>query len=107
MSIRRELTIAKAVVGQITLDWSISCIGTDDDYEIYEGTIGSYYSHTARFCTTGGATTKTLAPAAELTYYLVVPRNLGREGSYGARSGGAERPQGGGACLPQQIGTCP
>jgi len=103
----QPLTLEKAPDGQITLRWSGSCLGTDTDYEIYEGTVGSYYSHAALSCTTGGATSITFVPASGFRYYLVVPRNLVREGSYGLRSSGAERPQLTGACLPQQVGTCP
>lgn len=94
--------------GQLVLSWGTSCARTESDYEIYEGTLGSYYSHTQIFCTTGGATTKTLAQPAGSTYYLVVPKNADKEGSYGRSSGGAEIPQGASACLPQQIAlSCP
>jgi len=98
---------ASEAVGDITLSWGASCSPSDDDYEIYEGSVPAFYSHTARFCTTGGATTITFTPIAGFAYYLVVPRNPLREGSYGADSALAERPQGGSACLPQLIGACP
>jgi len=91
----------------ITLSWSASCMPTDDDYEIYEGLVGSYYSHELRFCSTGGATTLTFTPADGSRYYLVVPRNATREGSYGTDSGLNDRPQGAPACLPQSLGVCP
>ena len=107
----QPLYIQKTGGGQITLSWSSSCLGTDNDYEIYEGTIGSYYSHTARFCTTAGASAMTITPTSASMYYLVVPRNGAREGSYGTRRGNggsvSERPQGTSACFPQQIATCP
>jgi len=80
---------------------------TDDDYEIYEGLVGTYYSHQLKFCSTGGATTITFTPAAGSRYYLVVPRNATREGSYGTDSGLNEHPQGAPACLPQSLGVCP
>jgi hypothetical protein len=102
------LLVGKGILGQITLTWSASCLGTDTDYEIYEGTIGgTFTSHTSRFCSTSGATTKTLLPLPMNAYYLVVPRNSTREGSYGTKSGGVERPQGVLACLSQLIGSCP
>ncbi|MGH9870527.1 MAG: hypothetical protein ACREAA_20515 [Candidatus Polarisedimenticolia bacterium] len=102
------LTAAPAAGGQITLAWSASCSASDNDYEIYEGTIGTYYSHTARICTTGGATTSTFTPATGDTYYIVVPHNALLEGSYGHRSDGSERPQGLLACLPKKIAVvCP
>ena len=101
------LTVS-AAAGNLTLSWGTSCASADTDYEIYEGTIGSYYSHAQKFCTTGGATTKTFTQPAGNTYYLVVPKNAVSEGSYGQASSGSERPQGSAACLPQQIAlACP
>jgi len=97
-----------AAAGSLTLSWGPSCATADTDYEIYEGTIGSYYSHTEKFCTTGGATTTTFPQPSGSTYYLVVPKNTVSEGSYGRASSGSERPQGSAACLPQQIAlACP
>ena len=40
------------------------------------------------------------------TYYLVVPHNGSREGSYGTDSSGRERPPAIEACLPQAVGGC-
>ena len=101
-----EITLSSE--GEITLSWGASCLTNDSDYEIYEGTLGDFASHTPRFCTTSGATAKTFLPAAAgNTYYLVVPRNDDREGSYGLRSDGLERPQGVSACLIQKTGSCP
>jgi len=97
-----------ASAGNLTLSWGSSCAAGDTDYEIYEGSLGSFYSHAQKFCTTGGATTKTFPQPAGNAYYLVVPRNSVSEGSYGHAGGGAEIPQGTAACLPQQIAqTCP
>jgi hypothetical protein len=100
------LTLEKAASGEITLTWSPSCLSTATDYEVYEGAIGDFTSHAPRTCSTGGATTITLAPADGSAYYLVVPRTADREGSYGADSLGAERPQGTPACLPRHLGPC-
>jgi len=94
--------------GNLTLTWGSSCRPTDTDYEIYEGTLGHYPSHAPRVCTTGGATTFTFPAPAGSAYYLVVPRNAAREGSYGRAGDGSERPQGLDACLPQAIApACP
>jgi hypothetical protein len=102
------LRIQHAAAGDVTLSWSGSCATTDDDFAIYEGVIGSWYSHIARFCGTGGATTATFTPSAGDTYYLLVPRNAVREGSYGAASNGTLRPQPSNACTVQQIAQpCP
>src|SRR5262249_28988985 len=101
------LIVTKAAAPKLTLTWSASCTSTDSDYTIYEGILGSFYSHVSRFCSTGGALSKTFTPLAGNTYYLVTPRNATRQGSYGTRSGGSERPAGENACLPQAISSCP
>jgi len=101
------LRIEKAAGVKLTLSWGVSCRVTDTDFGVYEGTIGNYYSHEARYCGTGGATTKTLTPLAGDTYYLIVPLNATREGSYGTNGAGTERPPAATACLPQGIGGCP
>lgn len=100
------LRLNKAAGGDLLLSWSASCLTTDDDYEVYEGTLQSFASHLPRLCTTGGATSATLAPAAGSTYYVVVPRNALREGSHGSRGDGSERPRGPTSCLDQEIGAC-
>jgi hypothetical protein len=101
------LTIEHAPGGEIRLTWGASCLAGDTDYEVYEGTLGAFYSHTMKLCTTGGATTATFMPAPGSSYYLVVPRGGGREGSYGVDGNGAEIPTGVPACLPQTITACP
>lgn len=103
------LTVGLAA-GNLTLSWGGSCAGGDSDYEVYEGTLAGpfLYNHTEKLCSTGGATTATFAAPAVSTYYLVVPKNAVSEGSYGRSSGGAERPQGSPACVPQVIAlACP
>jgi hypothetical protein len=101
------LNVTKAGGGAITLTWGASCQITDTDYEIYEGAMGSWYSHYAYLCSTGGATTASFAPSAGNTYYLVVPRNASAEGSYGADSNGVERPPSStSVCAPQAAGAC-
>jgi len=100
------LTIAKTGT-LITLSWGAACgAAWDTDYEVYEGTIGSWYSHTARYCSTNGALTSSFVPSAGNFYYLVVARNGPREGSYGRNSNGAERPQAPNACVPKEMATC-
>jgi hypothetical protein len=101
-----QLTVAKAVGDSLALAWGASCRSGDDDYAVYEGTLGSFYSHAARACTTAGATAATIASAAGNTYYLVVPTRAYREGSYGKSSAGAERPSGSGTCFPQLVKPC-
>ena len=101
------LTVEHAAGGTIRLDWGASCSTGDNDFEIYEGSLDALYSHTMKFCTTGGTTTSTFLPAPGSTYYIVVPRNGPREGSYGSDGAGAERPQGAPACLAREIAVCP
>lgn len=101
------LTVEQATGGQLRLTWGDSCLPTDNDFEIYEGTLGAFYSHTMKFCTTSGATTSTFLPGPGSTYYVVVPRNGPREGSYGINSNAVERPPGVPACLAQEIAVCP
>jgi hypothetical protein len=101
-----SLRASKAAGGQITLMWDASCAAADSDYGIYEGSLGSYFSHVPLFCSTGGATNWTFTPGNSSTYYLVVPASGGQEGSYGATSGGTERPQGTPPCSPNAALAC-
>jgi len=58
-------------------------------------------------CTTGGATSIAYSPDPGNHYYLIVPRNLSFEGSYGKDSHGVERPQGTASCGGQGLAACP
>jgi hypothetical protein len=101
------LRVGPAGQGDLRLTWDAACSAASVDYEIYEGSIGDFTSHAPRLCSTGGATTATLTPSAGNTYYLVVPANGVREGSYGRRSDGVERLPSASACAPQDPGACP
>ena len=101
-----SLVVAKDTGADITLSWDASCGPADTDYGIYEGIPGDFTSHASLFCGTDESTTKTFTPSADDAYYLVVPLNPMREGSYGKDSDGRERPAGQAACLPQQTGDC-
>ena len=94
--------------GDVTLEWDLSCLASDTDYEVYEGTLGDFTSHAPvmDLCSTGALTTATFTPADVDTYYWVVPANATNEGSYGIGQG-TERPQGSPFCKPRSIGTCP
>jgi hypothetical protein len=89
----------------LRLAWGASCQADDTDYAVYEGTLGSFASHVPRFCSTGGSTFKLFTPASGSTYFLVVPTQVVREGSYGLKSSG-ERPPSATACFPQATGAC-
>jgi glucose/arabinose dehydrogenase len=93
---------------RLRLTWGESCTGTALDYAVHAGTIGSWYGHEPRACSTGGATETTIVPGAGSEYYLVVASDDAREGSYGTDSAGAERPPSSPACRPQQdTSGCP
>jgi hypothetical protein len=102
------LRIRKIEGGDLELTWSASCSVDDDDYAVYEGTLGDFSSHRANVCTTGGVTTATITPDAGGRYFLVVPNNGANEGSYGYDSSGRERPQGNAeeSCYEQLTGAC-
>lgn len=93
----------------LTLSWSPSC-SEAKDYAIYEGDLGSFYSHTAIDCSDDGEPlTETVTAGTGNKYYLVVPLNPKGEGSYGADSSGSERPRGApSVCAGAQVVTsCP
>lgn len=97
------LTITENGDGDLVLSWGASCAARDSDYYVYEGTLGSNYSHAARLCSTGGMTTVTLSTDGLSHYYLVVPKSGAVEGSYGVASNGVARPPGVPACAPQAV----
>jgi len=101
------LTVGLEPAGDLVLTWEGSCLASDADYEVYEGLLGDHDTHEARVCTTAGELTWTLTPGPGSRYYLVVPRNATREGSYGTDSAGVERPQGIAPCLTQSVSGCP
>lgn len=59
----------------------------DPDYEVHEGSLGSFASHAPVLCSTGQRKDATITPAAANSYYLVVPTGLSVEGSYEAPHG--------------------
>ena len=94
--------------GGLTLSWTgnASCNPADTDHAIYEGTLGDFTSHLPIACTTNNSHAWNFTPAAGNRYFLLVPINGTREGSYGLGQAGAERPQSAAACRPQLV-TCP
>lgn len=101
------LVVGKGSGDELLLDWAVSCTATDVEYEIYEGSLGLWYSHEPVTCATGGATAATISPGATNHYYLVVPTDTITEGSHGWDSAGSERPTGASTCLAQQVAVCP
>jgi hypothetical protein len=98
-----------ATPGDLVLTWAASCADGATDYGIYEGTLGSWYSHASIDCTDDGADlTEEITPAGVDTYYLLVAHNPFEEGSYGTATITGERPVGLGACAtPQIVTVCP
>ncbi len=90
------------------LAWGAACVSDANDYAIYRGTLGSWYSHSSVVCTTGGATSADVAYGGGNEYYLVVPLNGTIEGSYGKNSSGAQIPQAAAPCRAYyEPGSCP
>lgn len=99
-----------AARGKLTISWEASCSAGAEDYAIYEGTIGDWYSHVPIDCSDDGADlTEDVAFSPGDRYYIVVPLNASAEGSYGvAVPSGAERPRGATTCVSsQRLGVCP
>ena len=100
-------------LSDVILSWGASCSEGASNYGIYEGSIGTWYSHTAIDCFDGGAPlTEQITPNSGSRYYLVVPRNSETEGSYGQRRNPGptfvERPVGTAQCVGVQTLTpCP
>lgn len=101
-----QLSIGRSESGELVLSWGTSCVASDTDYAIYEGTIGDFTSHAPQTCTTGGATSATVPVSSGDRYYVVLPHNATWEGSHGTRSNGAERPRGAATCYPQAVAEC-
>jgi hypothetical protein len=95
--------------GALALSWSPSCSGGAEDYGVYEGEIGVWYSHEPIDCTDQDHDFfEQVEPSAGDRYYLVVPSNIDDDGSYGTDSDGEERPAGSLSCrLTQNTAPCP
>jgi len=103
----------------IVLSWSPSCSPEGaTDYGVYEGAIGTWFSHTSAGiddCSdAGGDLTETVHPSPGDRYYLVVPHSGLAEGSYGTCSpsagcgAGNERPAGTAVCASSHVSAaCP
>jgi hypothetical protein len=100
------LLLDKAGEVRVQLTWGPSCLASDVDYEVYEGQLGNFASHTPYTCSTDGMTQTTFAPDDGDTYYLIVPTSTTSEGSHGKATGNVERSQGPDPCLRRVIGEC-
>ena len=80
--------------------------GTVGGYNVYEGALGAWYSHSGTVCQAptaaapGGRRQVPLTPAAGSRYYLVTSYDLCAEGSAGTDSAGTPRPAANLDCSP-------
>jgi YHYH protein len=103
-SVPETITMARVSPTDVSVAWTASCSSAAQDYGIYEGTIGSWYSHTALVCTDAlGDRTEQFTALGGNQYYLVVPRNATGEGSYGKATGNTEIPRGATTCAAAQV----
>ncbi len=93
----------------LRLTWAAGCSTGAEDYGIYEGTLGSWYSHTAIDCNDDlHDLTEVITPQPGSNYYLVVPYTANAEGSYGMTGSASIRPSGSTVCVPwQDLTPCP
>jgi hypothetical protein len=102
------LSVAKneTAPGDLDLAWGASCSSTANSYAVYEGALGSYFSHDPHTCSTGGQTSTTITPSAGSHYYLIVPQSPDNEGGYGTESSGQPRPAGSSPCKSSRRTVC-
>ena len=100
------LRLGKSDSDRIVMNWSASCSAEAEDYSVYRGALGDFQSHSPVTCSTGQMTAWEVSATDGDGYYLVVPRTLDSEGSYGTNSFSAERQPMSDACLPQSITQC-
>jgi uncharacterized repeat protein (TIGR01451 family) len=95
----------------LDLNWTASCGNSVTGYGVYEGALGTYYSHAplGGLCAVSGLAVTGQAPGAGSTYYLIVPQSSSMEGSYGVDSNQLEIPPSGAPCQATQAfgGVCP
>ncbi len=98
------ITMAKVSPTTISVSWNGSCSSAAQNYGVYEGTIGFWYSHAAIDCAAvSNDRSAVITPADGDDYYLVVPRNASGEGSYGQATGSVEIPPGSTTCAAGQV----
>lgn len=93
------LKVSKSTTpGALDFTWGATCTSEVTGYGVYQGSVGSWYSHKALACLGSTATAATLTPGAGNTYFLVVPNNGDYEGGYGKNSAGSAIPPSGSPC---------
>jgi len=98
------VTVTPAAGGLMRLTWEDQG-PTVPSYNIYEGTLGQYYTHAPRLCHVTGTLDGTGARSIDVTpvdggshYYLVTASDACGEGSAGRSSDGRRRPMPAGTC---------
>jgi len=104
-----EVSHSSLTPGDLTLSWAHSCSVGAEDYAIYEGVIGNWYSHFRIDCSDDGADfVEEITPSVGNRYYLLVPLNPNDEGSFGTSSALVARPPGPATCMPTHVvSPCP
>jgi hypothetical protein len=97
------LLLEKLPGEMLRMTWGLSCRADDDDYAIYEGSLGDPLASEPVACSTLGQVTHDVTPEGDASWFLVVPHDGLTEGSYGWASGGVERPPSPLACRSQQV----
>ena len=95
--------------GSLELTWDLPCNDAavpNQDYAIYQGTLGDWDNMTSLSCSTGKARSFLTETDEDNIFWLVVPQNSANEGSYGQSSQG-ERLPAAVPCKPQAVATCP
>ena len=108
-----SLRARKGTGSSVVVTYAAACGATN--HTIYAGSLSTLRSQgivwSQRYCAQGISGTATFTPATGNQYFVIVGNNGTLEGSYGRRSGGAERPAagaGGSCAYTQQLsGTCP
>jgi hypothetical protein len=93
--------------GRIDFRYVPACDATQ--HTIYSGPLSSLssYDYTSAKCNVGASGSASFIPVSGDLYFLIVGNDTTREGSYGTRSSGAERPEDTatpGCDLPQDLG---
>lgn len=91
---------------ELLLRWGPSCVCTDSDYVLYEGSLGDFTSHLPVTCSTQESVEHRHFPMVGSRYFLVAPRSANSEGSLGTDSQGTAREQGPGACMGRDASPC-
>jgi hypothetical protein len=101
------IRLGKVSPTEILLQWSASACEGALDYAIYAGAVGDWDSHAFLTChDADGDLTEIVEVSSGDRYFLIVPQNLDREGSYGTDGESTERPAAVDPCIAAQDLGC-